>query len=44
MSRLLVGTLSILALAGFTPNLKAADDDPKAIIAKAIKAHGGEET
>src|SRR5690349_882903 len=41
MSRLLVGTLSILALAGFTPNLKAADDDPKAIIDRAIKAQGG---
>jgi hypothetical protein len=43
MSRLLASTLSLAVLAGFAPVMKAADDDPKEIVAKAIKAHGGEE-
>jgi len=43
MSRLLVSTLSVAILMGVAPRVKAADDDPKEIIAKAIKAHGGEE-
>jgi hypothetical protein len=43
MSRLLASVLSVAVLAGFVPVLKAADDDPKEIVAKAIKAHGGEE-
>lgn len=42
MSRLLVGALASVCL--IVPGgLRAADDDPKAIITKAIKAHGGEE-
>jgi len=36
--------LSAAALLGLATRGPAADDDPKAIIAKAIKAHGGEET
>jgi len=43
MSRLLSFSLSALVVVGFAPVLKAADDDPKEIVAKAIKAHGGEE-
>jgi len=43
MSRLLSFSLSALVVVGFAPMLKAADDDPKEIVAKAIKAHGGEE-
>jgi hypothetical protein len=43
MSRLLACSLSVAVFAGLTPIARAADDDPKAIIAKAIKAHGGEE-
>jgi hypothetical protein len=43
MSRLLSFSLSLLVVVGFAPMLKAADDDPKEIVAKAIKAHGGEE-
>jgi len=43
MSRLLASALSVAVLAGFAPVLKAADDDPREIVAKAIKAHGGEE-
>src|SRR4249919_2942732 len=42
MSRHLIGVLA----AGFfiiPASLRAADDDPKAILSKAIKAHGGEE-
>jgi hypothetical protein len=43
MSRLLAGALSLAVLIGVPPVARAADDDPKEIIAKAIKAHGGEE-
>ena len=39
MSRLLACSLVVC----FSQAVKAADDDPKAIIEKAIKAHGGEE-
>jgi hypothetical protein len=35
--------LSTVGLLAFGTNLRAADDQPKDIIAKAIKAHGGEE-
>jgi hypothetical protein len=43
MSRLLASTLSIAVLMGVAPRVKGAEDDPREIIAKAIKAHGGEE-
>ncbi len=39
MSRL----LTVAVLVAFAPAARAADDDPKEIVAKAIKAHGGEE-
>jgi hypothetical protein len=42
MRRALLPVLSVLLL-GVGPAARAADDDVKAIIAKAIKAHGGEE-
>lgn len=41
MNRLLIPALSALLLV--TPATRAADDDAKAVIAKAIKAHGGED-
>ena len=34
---------STIGLISLTPTLRAADDQPKEVIAKAIKAHGGEE-
>jgi hypothetical protein len=43
MARLLASTLTVAILFGAAPKAKAADDDPKEIIAKAIKAHGGDE-
>lgn len=43
MSRVLRPLLSAVMLVAVAPGLRAADDDPKAIIARAIKAHGGEE-
>jgi len=43
MSRWLTASLSAVALAAFAPAVRAADDDPKDIVAKAIKAHGGED-
>ena len=43
MSRWLVRSLAVAVLLGVSPAVRAADDDPKEIIAKAIKAHGGEE-
>ena len=43
MSRWLVRSLAVAVLLGVSPAARAADDDPKEIIAKAIKAHGGEE-
>lgn len=43
MSRLLASAVSLAVLVGVSPAVRAADDDPKEIIAKAIKAHGGEE-
>ena len=43
MTRLLTPILSVAVLIAASPGVRAADDDPKAIIAKAIKAHGGEE-
>jgi hypothetical protein len=43
MSHLLAGAVSLAVLVGISPAVRAADDDPKEIIAKAIKAHGGEE-
>jgi len=42
MSRLLAASLSAVVLFAFAPNVRAADE-PKDIIAKAIKAHGGED-
>jgi hypothetical protein len=38
-----LAVLSTVGLLAFGANLRAADDQPKDIIAKAIKAHGGEE-
>src|SRR5437762_3251618 len=43
MSRWLTAPLSAVVLVAFAPGVRAADDDPKDIVAKAIKAHGGEE-
>jgi hypothetical protein len=43
MSRRLVASLSAVVLVAFASAGRAADDDPKDIITKAIKAHGGEE-
>jgi hypothetical protein len=43
MSRWLVASMSAAVLVACAPGLRAADDDPKEIVAKAIKAHGGEE-
>jgi hypothetical protein len=44
MSRLLASSASALFVAlALAPAARAADDDPKVIVAKAIKAHGGEE-
>jgi hypothetical protein len=43
MSRWLTASLSAVVLVACAPAARAADDDPKDIIAKAIKAHGGEE-
>ena len=34
---------TVAVLAAFVPAARAADDEPKEIVAKAIKAHGGEE-
>ena len=34
---------TVAVLVAFAPVARAADDDPKEIVAKAIKAHGGEE-
>jgi hypothetical protein len=42
MRRMLFPLLSVV-LFGLVPGARAADDDVKAILAKAIKAHGGEE-
>jgi len=42
MTRVLTPLLSALALAACATGLRAADD-PKAVITKAVKAHGGEE-
>jgi len=39
MSRVLAAVL----LVAFAPAVRAADDDPKEIVARAVKAHGGEE-
>jgi hypothetical protein len=44
MRLLSTAILSAAALLGLASRGAAADDDPKAIIARAIKAHGGEET
>ncbi len=38
-----IATLSTVVLLAWGTNVRAADDQPKDIIAKAIKAHGGEE-
>lgn len=43
MTRLLMSLCSVAALVVLSGGVRAADDDAKAIIAKAIKAHGGEE-
>lgn len=43
MSRVLTPLLAVAVLVVAVPGVRAADDDPKAIIAQAIKAHGGEE-
>ena len=42
MSRLLTASLSAVVVVAFAPSARAADD-PKEIVAKAIKVHGGEE-
>jgi len=43
MSRALSPLLSAVVLLAAAPGIRAADDDPKAIVTRAIKAHGGEE-
>lgn len=43
MSRALRPLLSAVVVLAAAPGLRAADDDPKAIVVRAIKAHGGEE-
>jgi hypothetical protein len=43
MRRTLLPLLSAAVLLGFAPRTRAADDDVKAIVAAALKAHGGEE-
>lgn len=43
MSRAIASILSVLVVFGAAPGVRAADDDPKEIVKKAIKAHGGEE-
>src|SRR6516165_10043054 len=43
MRRTLLPLLSAGLLLALAAGARAADDDPKAIITKAIKAHGGEE-
>lgn len=43
MTRLLMSLCSVAALVVVSGGVRAADDDAKAIIARAIKAHGGEE-
>src|SRR5262249_40754040 len=43
MSRALSPLLSAVVLLASVPGSRAADEDPKAIVAKAIKAHGGED-
>lgn len=43
MSRGLTASLSAVVLLAFGPAVRAADDDPKEIITRAIKAHGGDE-
>jgi hypothetical protein len=44
MRRTLLPLLSAALLVGLAGAARAADDDAKAILAKAVKAHGGEET
>jgi hypothetical protein len=44
MRRVLCSLLSAVVLLAIASFARAADDDAKAILAKAIKAHGGEET
>ncbi len=44
MSRVLLPVLCVAALLGPVPAGRAAEDDPKAVIVQAVKAHGGEET
>lgn len=43
MSRALSPLLSAVVLLAAAPGIRAADDDPKAILTRAIKTHGGEE-
>lgn len=43
MPRVLTPLLSAALLFAAAPGLRAADDDPKAVVARAIKAHGGAE-
>ncbi len=43
MTRLLMSLCSVAALVVVSGGVRAADDDAKAILTKAIKAHGGEE-
>jgi hypothetical protein len=43
MSRWITASLSAVVLVACAPAARAADDDPKDIVAKAVKAHGGEE-
>jgi hypothetical protein len=44
MRRTRFGLLSTVVLLGLAGTARAADDDVKAIVTRAIKAHGGEET
>jgi len=43
MSRAFASLFSAFVLFAAAPGVRAADEDPKAIIARAVKAHGGEE-
>jgi hypothetical protein len=43
MSRVLTPLLSVAAMLAASPAVRAADDEARAVIVRAIKAHGGEE-
>ncbi|MDB5308050.1 MAG: hypothetical protein JWO38_2252 [Gemmataceae bacterium] len=44
MGRILTPLLAAVVLVTIAPGLRAADDEPKVIVVKAVKAHGGEES